>query len=185
MNVSFLVADEDLACEELLIGRPYFKHLRVHANTLLDEKRSALNGSDCSDVGNLIFVAANGHESRLMIDWLHDSLRTLEQDALAVDRPRVNYHTARQNSDPFPDPAFLYLVDEGQHEDIRSASNAIVTAAVQNKLGVEHAKELQNIVDALIDIFRTSLSSRQPAQVQSLKITARPDATPVRVRLRK
>lgn len=120
-----------------------------------------------------------------MIARLRGSSNALEPEALAADCPRVSYRTARQNSDPFPDRALLDPVDEDQHDEVRSAAYAMVAAAVQNSLGEENTKELQDSVDAYIKIFRTSLSSGPPAQFKPMEITVRPDVTPVRVRLRK
>lgn len=64
MNISFLVADVDLVCEHVLIGRPVLQHLRVDNYTLSDNNRFALNASDCSEAGNPTVALAKGYMSR-------------------------------------------------------------------------------------------------------------------------
>ena len=51
-NVIFLVADDDLACEDLTIGLPVLQLLQVDTRTLLENNRAALDGVNCTDVGN-------------------------------------------------------------------------------------------------------------------------------------
>lgn len=45
--VSFLIAEADIAEEELLIGLLVLHHLDIDTKTLLEEKRDVLHGSDC------------------------------------------------------------------------------------------------------------------------------------------
>ena len=45
-NVTFLVADNELTCEDILIGNPLLKHLKIYMRTLLEENRAQLDGSD-------------------------------------------------------------------------------------------------------------------------------------------
>lgn len=51
-NVSFLVADDELSCEDLLIGLPVLHQLELDTRTLLERNRAILDGTDCSSVGN-------------------------------------------------------------------------------------------------------------------------------------
>ena len=46
----FLVSDDDLAEEDLLIGLPLLRHLGIDSRTMLENNRSQLHGTDCSDV---------------------------------------------------------------------------------------------------------------------------------------
>lgn len=52
MNIIFLVVDDDLACEDLVIGRPVPKHLRVDTHSLLDNNRFVPNGADLAEIGH-------------------------------------------------------------------------------------------------------------------------------------
>lgn len=46
-NISFLVADDNLACEDILIGCPVLQHIRIDSKTLLNSNYCALDGTDC------------------------------------------------------------------------------------------------------------------------------------------
>lgn len=48
LNITFLVSGDDLVCEDILIGYPDLKHLRIDSNTLQDVIRSTLDGTDCN-----------------------------------------------------------------------------------------------------------------------------------------
>lgn len=47
-NISFLVPDDQVESEEVLIGLPVLRHLRVDKNTLLEDNVDAMNGIHCS-----------------------------------------------------------------------------------------------------------------------------------------
>lgn len=74
-NVTFLVADGDLACEDLLINLPVLRHLQVDTRTLLENNRSVLDGADCSHVGNRTLLNSGGKVSRMMIARLNRTAR--------------------------------------------------------------------------------------------------------------
>lgn len=171
LNICLLVADDNLACENLFIGQPVLHHLRVDTYTLLDNNRFALNSSECSEAGNPTSATTKGHFNHLIKPIL--------------DQPKVNYHTARQDFDPFPDPGLLDSIGSTQHDDNRNAVDDMVKTAIDNGLEDDDTMTLRQIVDDHINIFRTSLSSGPPAQVKTLKIQLTSDAPPVRVRLRK
>lgn len=46
LNVKFLVAEDDTAFEDLLLGLPVLHHLRIDTRTLLKQKWSSLDGTD-------------------------------------------------------------------------------------------------------------------------------------------
>lgn len=177
VNVTFLVADADLAVEDLLIGLPVLQHLGVDTKSLLENKRDVLNGTDCSTVKPHI---TGGHVSRLMIARLN---RMTNEDFDA--RPRVNYYDVRDEEDPFPDKSLLDPVDSSQHDEIAQDVEKMVQTAVDNGFPDDNVPQLKKIVNDHMDIFRTSFSSGPPANIEPLQIDVAPDATPVRVRLRK
>lgn len=51
-NIFFVVSDNELPCENLLIGLPVLQHLKIDSRILLDSWRDSLDGMDCIDVGN-------------------------------------------------------------------------------------------------------------------------------------
>lgn len=50
LNISLLVADAELAENDLLIGQPVLKHLGMDSKTMLENNRAQLNETDCSTV---------------------------------------------------------------------------------------------------------------------------------------
>lgn len=50
LGVTFLVADNDLAENDLLIGLPMLEHLVINSKTILENKKAQWNDTDCSNV---------------------------------------------------------------------------------------------------------------------------------------
>lgn len=50
ITITFLAADDEHACDKLIIGRPVLENLHVDTHTLLDIKRSILGGEDCPSI---------------------------------------------------------------------------------------------------------------------------------------
>lgn len=65
-SISYLVFDDDLACEDSLIRLPVLQHLHIDSKTLLEANRRALHCTDCSDVG-IPTTNCRGHGRRLII----------------------------------------------------------------------------------------------------------------------
>ena len=100
-------------------------------------------------------------------------------------RERVNYYTAREEEDPFPDPSLIDPLDSDQAEDITKGIEEAIKKAVENGLPAEHHDAMKKVVYDHVDIFRTTFSSGPPAKFPPLKIELTADAKPVKVRLRK
>ena len=183
-NVTFLVADDALACEELLIGLPVLRHLQVDTRTLLENNRLSLDGADCSHVGNPTRDARAGIISRVMIARMNRVQDGEENKTSEGSRPRENYYKARREQDPFPDPSLLDPIDSAQHSEIIEAMNMMKVDTRKNGLPDSEALHPDALIDSFADIFRISLSSRPPAKLRPLKIELLPGAKPVRVRLR-
>lgn len=47
LNIEYVIADVEIAVEDLLIGLSVLKHLRVDTRMLLDELRDLFGGNDC------------------------------------------------------------------------------------------------------------------------------------------
>lgn len=119
-NVTFLVADDELACEDLIIGLPVLRHLQVDTRTLLENNRAVLDGADCSDVWNPTRFQRGGTISGMMIARLNRLPNTKPDTDTQKNRPPVNFYSARLEEDPFPDPSLLDPVDSEQHDTITS-----------------------------------------------------------------
>ena len=181
-NVTYLVADDDLACEDILIGLPVLRHLQVDTRTLLETNRSALDGIDCSDVGNPSLDERSGRVSRLMICRLNRVRNNYPSSQ--GDRPHVHYRAARTEDDPFPDPSLLDPVDSTQHDEVLEAIANMKHKAKRKGLTDEQSNTLDGIIDSHTNVFRTSFSSGPAAKFPPLKIDITADAKPVKVRLR-
>lgn len=117
-NVTYLVADDELACEDPLPGLPVLRHIHVDTKPLLETTRTALDGADCSFVGTPAIGDRSGRLSRMMVDRLNSIVpqHPTTTPQLSESRPRVDYNTAHNDLDPFPDPSLLDPIDDDQQE---------------------------------------------------------------------
>ena len=127
-----MVADDDLACEDLLIGLPLLQHLGIDSRTMLENNRATLDGTDFSDVetmmhntsiGRLMLAriqGVRGTQPKTNIDDVHN------KPTHAPDRPRVNYNSIRMDDNPFPNPNLIDIIDEMQQPDIQHAVDAML-----------------------------------------------------------
>lgn len=102
-SIRFLVADDNLACEDFLIELAVLQHLKLDTRTMVEEKRLTVNETDCA--ANQPIGAGNEEDGRLMIrrlNWIPN---------IDKNRPRVDYCAARTEQDSFPDPALLDPMD--------------------------------------------------------------------------
>lgn len=101
------------------------------------------------------------------------------------NRPRVNYHHIRQESDLFPDPSLLDPIDDDQGSQVCDAVSNMLKRAKDNGLQSELCARLSKTVEEHPDIFCESFSAGPPANARPLQIQLRPDAKPIRVCLQK
>lgn len=93
-NVTFLVADADLAAEELLIGLPLLRHLGANTKTLLERQREKLGGSDCSIIKRDV---RGGSKSWLMIARLNRIVSPVDATPISdAIRPRLDYFESKE-----------------------------------------------------------------------------------------
>lgn len=182
-NISFLVAEDDLACEDMLIGLPVLQHLKVDTKTLLENNRATLDGVDCSKVGQSEKGSTSDHADRLVTRM--EALSRNEASEVDQHRERVNYYQTRQSEDPFPDPSLLDPIDSEQHAHINQSIESMLKKAEDNGMPRTPFESLKKTIHANIDLFRTTFSAGKCAQVPPLKIDLRAEAQPIRVRLRK
>ncbi len=82
MNISFLVVDDELEAESILIGHPVLQHISIDTKTLLDENRGSHDGTDCSLFGNPTIPKKGGFVSRIIVACLE--IRSLLQPTTTV-----------------------------------------------------------------------------------------------------
>lgn len=97
VNMSFLVADDDLSCESMLIGLLVLKYLQVDTKTVLEANRAVPNGTDCSHIGNQTVPYGEGKVSRIMAARCNRVLTVNGEDIVGSgqtsekpSRPRAN-----------------------------------------------------------------------------------------------
>lgn len=119
IDITNLIADDELACEELLIGLPVQPYLQVDTRSLLENSISSLDGKDCSQIQSI--EDNGGCVLRLMIARLN-RVSSQEKDTefeLQANPPRVDYNRTRQEPEPFPDPSLLDPIDRDQGKEVQ------------------------------------------------------------------
>lgn len=187
LNVSFLVADDDLACENALIGHPVLEHMKVDTKTLLDENRERLDGIDCGSVGNPTRATTGGYVSRLMGARYNGEIDKPAscQPTIDASRPKVNYFESRNEEDPFPDPALLDPEMNDKSRILHGEVEGMIQRAYDQGFSPALRDQLKNLVHSFKGIFFIGLSGGPPAKLKPLEIELAPDAKPIKVKLRK
>lgn len=70
-NVTFLVPEDELAAEDVLLGLHLLKTLRIVIKKMLEEYHENLDGADCSDFQPNVSVGRMGKSGRVMIATLN------------------------------------------------------------------------------------------------------------------
>lgn len=65
-NISYLISDDKMAAEPILICQPVLKHRCIDTPNFLEQNRRQLDGTDCSSFGNPTREDTGGYVSRLM-----------------------------------------------------------------------------------------------------------------------
>lgn len=100
LNVSYLVADDELSGEGLPIGRPVLEHLKVDTKRILEENRATLDGIDYSPKNG-------GYVSMVMTSRSNFASNVYAKSS----RSKINYFHSQENDDPFPDANLLDAID--------------------------------------------------------------------------
>lgn len=115
-NICFVVADDAVACKDLLISRPVLLNLHVDTRTTLEDRLVTLDGTERSP--DLLPPTKGGRVSPIMVTRLNrvDNDQVKSPPAVDPDRPTVNYYRTRAEKDPLPNPSLLDPIDAEQHE---------------------------------------------------------------------
>lgn len=116
------MADDELACEDVIIERPVLEHLKSETATLFDHYRASLDGTDCSMVRYPTVPKGGGFVSRVMTARAN----LMSNDCLFEDhrkhpdpnRPQAEYDYQRSEEDPSPNPSLLDMVDADQAGEV-------------------------------------------------------------------
>lgn len=159
--ITFLVADDDgvMVCEDLLFGLPVLRLLRVDTKTPLEANIHSLDGAECSlpdqQPTNMSKLG------RLMTVRL--SRQCDDDKRPAADRPRISYHQACAEEDPFPGPSLPDPMGVDQHADICKAVKDIEKTALHHGSADVYESNLKGILRNHMNFFlHRSLQDRWP-----------------------
>lgn len=65
-NISFLIADQDMEAEPLLVGKPVLAHLKLGTVSLLVQNISEIDGTDFHEVGKPTIYVQKGYVIRVV-----------------------------------------------------------------------------------------------------------------------
>ena len=182
LNVSFLVADDDLADEDLLLGHPLLAHLGVDSRSILEHNYQVLHEMDCSTVPSL--STQKSTIGRLMAARI-EHVKGNSPPLLPATRLRSHYFANRHEPDPFPDPSLIDAADSDQSSGIDDAIQNMLQDALDNGFPTTHYSKLCEMIRSRRNVFRIGFSAGPPASVPPLRIHLKPDAVPTVMKLRR
>lgn len=187
INVEFLVADDEIACEDVLVGLPILRHLGIDSRTLLERNWSTLTETDCASVVHSTASDSCGALGRLMIARLNSvSMATAPQTPAHKrnpNRPRGDYYAYKYDVDPFPDPSLIEQHAETDQSTTHSEIEAMLARAKKEGFPDEQWDHLSELIWKHADDFGITFSE-MPAKIEPLRIELTPDAHAIRVKLR-
>jgi hypothetical protein len=174
-NVEFLVFAAPMP--EVLIGRPVLLSMGFNLDHHLASVRSSFHDTDFSHIG---FLASDIQPS--LLPTTHGSLANL----LVAPTHEFETISAFQSSSS----AALEGTDDisagaEDSEATKLSLEELLADCSTNGLPVEFRSAFRELVHEYADIFRTRLGADPPANVPPMKIKLRPDACPIRVKVRR
>lgn len=208
LNGSFVVINAQLAVEDLLLGPPVLKHLRINYQTILQWNHTCLNETDCNTIDTT--AAPTSIIGRILIARIRrvrtEAARTNEDNepqeqhtattstgtkptngannTTPTPPPRVNYYHTRNMPDPFQNPNLIDLPDAGQEGASKTAVEDMLAEALVADFPRARINQLQQVVMDRVNVFRTTFSKDKSANITRLKSKLKPDAKPAIVKLR-
>jgi RNase H-like domain found in reverse transcriptase/Reverse transcriptase (RNA-dependent DNA polymerase)/Integrase zinc binding domain len=197
-NVCWLIAEKEM--DEVLLGRPLLKSLGIDAASHLEAVREKYNDMDCAAITS---AHTGGKLSRMLINRPEaaDAPAELMDNLESKDGPgpplvtqsttpttEGSFGAVRHgdvDNDPVNLPHLLDMPLTTDAEEVDEALEALVTNAAANGLPAEHIEEIRKLVHEFHDVWRISLAAGPPAKLPPMVIKLRPDATPVRCKLRR
>ena len=124
LNLKFLVTEDEIASEDIVIGQPILQNLIVDLTHLLEQKREVLNDADCSHVGIETIPGFGRCFSRVMIPRKNHSNNSHLKGLV--------YYEIWMDTDPFPDPSPMYPIDCNRAEELSDGFQEMLQIASQN-----------------------------------------------------
>lgn len=172
-NIVFLISDNELACEWILIGCPVLEHLRVETGTLLTNNRTSLNKMDSKVVGNptgsksigYVIIVLNAIQNYFISETDTDG-NSFTPDPL---RPRGEYSALEWgwsiSGSVAPRTGWFRAARR-----YSSCTESILQTTHGSALSAKDTTELGKTVNENVGIFRVALSSGQPTKVRHVKM---------------
>lgn len=207
-NVEFLVFEESMS--EVLLSRPTLQAIGFDLDKHLATVRDVFHDADFSHIGLSGTGSASQdllpvHPSRLarvllnrkadenaatgIVDeqFCSDDVNSSQEDEgleKTSSTPSPLFYGDGEDDDPLRDDTGDFIGDEDPDETKRALEQRF-NDAIDSGLPAEHHDELRSLLHDYSDIFRTKMGSDPPASVAPMTITLKPDAKPVRVRVRR
>lgn len=129
LNVEYLVADANLAVEDLLIGLPVLRYLGVDSKTSIEERSDLLDGSNCSSISGLRNESSRfvrclmiGRLNRISYVNIPHSSNVISNKSEVTSVPckhvtretAIKYYEVHEKVDPFTDSSSFDPLDIDQ-----------------------------------------------------------------------
>lgn len=131
LNITFFVAADDNACEDVLVGYPVLRHLGIDSRTLMERKWASLDNTDCSIVDDRTNTDIVGRLGRLMTTRLERTGTAFNTQG--PQRLSADYYDTRNDFDPFPDPCLIGPSPADMAgEDVTSSISDMLNVTINN-----------------------------------------------------
>jgi hypothetical protein len=170
-KVRWLVEDNEM--DEVLIGRPLLKTLGMDAAEHLSAVGDEFQDLDCASIQP---GPPTSKLSRLLLKRAY-----LDSEQSVLD----SVSHGDEDSDPIDAPHWPEAPVHNEDELVDDEMAHMIETAASNGMSVPHADSLGSLVREFKDIWRVSLGDGTPAKLPPLVVRLKPDAKPVRVKVRR
>jgi len=210
-NVEYLVFEEDM--DEVLLSRPLLQSIGFNLDDHLASVREVFHDTDFSHVGFSSTIMPQqstlpkkpSHLSRILLtpNVQEEAVLSLDEEVTTEEiNPLINCEAQSDGEkDDGTVPSQLFYGDVDLEDDnitfkdveigVDDAEQtaicleSMIKEAIEHGLPIEYHEELRTLVYSYSDIFRTKLGADPPADTPAMKIRLKPDAIPVRVKVRR
>lgn len=148
LNITFIVPDNELAAEGLLIGLPILQYL---TKTMLENPRCSRREVLLLHTKCQVVLRQRTHQLTYFISVEINITQDIQLES--EDRTRVNYYEARSEEDLFPDTSLIDCVDIDEQDDVEVGMEKMIMKTSDNGLTQAETKELSHLAYELKNIF--------------------------------
>lgn len=173
-NVRFIVADDELSAEELLLGTFVLQNQRGDAGFMLPENWANLNGTDCMTMHNDF---RNLGTIRSVMLFRVNMIVTSN-----LHRSRADYENLHSEQDRFPDISLLDLPQAKHKKEVWH--EALTNSAKSKDFSPGLQDRLAMMISTPMDIFQTNFYKGPLANLNPSNISLLSDAKHIKVKFR-